>query len=329
MVRLLKVHGSGNDFFLLDQMEAQIQLTEDQLKQLAQSICDRKRGLHGGADGLLLVLKSAHKNVVARMRVINSDGSEASMCGNGLRTVARYVATKEKLSPQINFKIETMYADLQVKAAANLASDVPAYEVEISPVSFADLKIGMHVGQATLQNSLVPALSDSLKFSAVAVPNPHLISFVDQQTLKSNQLVKMATYLNSENPYFPDGVNVSFVQKISSNEIFVKTFERGVGLTNACGTAMSASSLIYVLQQLGQAGLEQTLKVLNPGGMVQTIVHQRLDGSYWISLIGNATVTASVSLDAKEAMLGNFSQVKWSETGEQRAYENFVDSLKK
>ena len=329
MVKLLKVHGSGNDFFLLDQMEAQIQLTEDQLKKMAQSVCDRKKGLHGGADGLLLVLKSAHQNVVARMRVINADGSEASMCGNGLRTVARYVATKEKLSPQNSFKIETMYADLQVKAAANLASGVPAYEVEISPVSFADSKIGMHVGQATLQNSVVPALSDSLKFSAVAVPNPHLISFVDKQTLKSDQLVKMATYLNSENPYFPDGVNVSFVQKISSNEIFVKTFERGVGLTNACGTAMSASSLIYVLQQLGQAGLEQTLKVLNPGGMVQTIVHQRLDGSYWISLIGNATVTASVSLDAKEAMLGNFSQAKWYETGEQLAYENFVNSLQK
>ncbi len=328
-MKLLKVHGSGNDFFLLDQMESGSRLNDVNLIKLAKTICDRHSGLHGGADGLLVVLPAEHQAALAKMRVINADGSEASMCGNGLRTVARYVAGKAQISDDQGFQIQTMYADLQVKAASELAQNVPAYEVEISPVSFSATDIDMHVGQQSLFNGLIPALSETIKFSAVAVPNPHLVAFVDDKILAGDKLVEIATYLNGHNSFFPDGVNVSFINVKSARQIFVRTFERGVGLTSACGTAMSASSLIFVLQQLKEKGFEKMLEVYNPGGMVKTIVHQRQDGTYWISLIGNATITANVVLDEKAALTGNFSEVVWQETGEEKQYQRFITSLKK
>ena len=285
-MKLLKVHGSGNDFFILDEEQLEQALSEEELKQLAIRICDRKNGLHGGADGLLDVTKG-HNGTNGRMRVINADGSEASMCGNGIRTVARYLSEKSK---QDSFKIQTMYADLQVKNSNPYAENVPAFDAEISPVSFAAEDLKMHVGKDKLVDELIPQLSKSIKFSAVAVPNPHLIAFVDHETLVGDELGRIASYLNNgTNPIFPDGVNVSFVEILAPNKIFVRTYERGVGYTNACGTGMSASSLMYVLLHPDQTGTEQEITVINPGGMVKTIVHKD-NSKYWISLIGNATL---------------------------------------
>lgn len=88
------------------------------------------------------------------------------------------------------------------------------------------------------------------------------ISFVDHETLVSEDLGRIASYLNDgKNALFPDGVNVSFVEILSEDEIFVRTYERGVGYTNACGTAMSASSLMYVLEKTDGKGFEKTLSV--------------------------------------------------------------------
>ena len=96
-MEMLKVHGSGNDFFILDEDNLEEPLTEEELIQLAQKVCDRDTGLHGGADGVLYV-QAGHEGTDGRMRVINADGSEASMCGNGIRTVARYLSEKKNLS---------------------------------------------------------------------------------------------------------------------------------------------------------------------------------------------------------------------------------------
>ena len=160
------------------------------------------------------------------------------------------------------------------------------------------------------------------------MPNPHLISFVDHETLVSEDLGRIASYLNDgKNALFPDGVNVSFVEILSEDEIFVRTYERGVGYTNACGTAMSASSLMYVLEKTDGKGFEKTLSVKNPGGMVKTIVHRKEDGNYFMSLIGNGTFVAKCTVSLDEALLGDFSAATWEETGEQASYEKFVKKI--
>lgn len=323
-VTLTKVHGSENDFFILDQTKLAHRLSEAELKQATQQVTDRKSGLAGGADGVLYVDDSSNPQVSGKMRVINADGSEASMCGNGIRTVARYLSEQKQ---QTDFKIETMYADLNVKQAADLAPEVKTFQAEISPVSFQATDLGMHVADLTeLHHVKLPALSKSLFFTAVAVPNPHLISFVDHATLLGPELGRIAGYLNDgQNPYFPDGVNVSFVEVLGQNHIFVRTFERGVGFTNACGTGMSAASLIYVLEQGGD--FEQLITVRNPGGMVKTLVHQT-DTGYWMELIGNATFVGTATLSLDDLLAGNFSQTKFKVSDEQPAYQAFVNNLK-
>lgn len=325
-MKLLKVHGSGNDFYLLDEENLDETLTEDQLRMLTRKLCDRTIGLNGGADGVLYVCPSQKKEALAKMRVINADGSEASMCGNGLRTVARYLSEKYALD---TFKVETMYAQLAVEKQLDLAKDVMAFGVEISPVNFNAKQIGMNLGCDELLEQNVPEFDSDLKFSAVSVPNPHLITFCNHQTLISNRLGKLAEMLNDgKNPYFPDGVNVSFVEILAKDRLFVRTYERGVGYTNACGTAMSASSLMHILLNAPNL-LEQRLTVLNPGGMVQTIVHQKQDKQYFISLIGNATVVAHIEIKQVAALQGDFSEVFWQETIEQDAYEKFITQLEK
>lgn len=323
-MEFLKVHGSNNDFFILDEELPGQKISDQKLRQLAQKICDRQTGLHGGADGILDIT-AGHADTQGRMRVINADGSEASMCGNGLRTVARYLAQKKA---QDEFKIQTMYADLDVKAAGEFYPGVPAYDAEISPVSFKAEDLGMHVGHEELFDQIVPEFDSELHFSAVAVPNPHLIAFVDHKTVIGDKLGELASYLNDgQNPYFPDGVNVSFVEVLAPGKIFVRTYERGVGYTNACGTAMSASSLMYVLLFGEQVQLEERITVLNPGGMVNTIVHQKENGTYYMSLIGNATEVAQVEVNLAAALAGDFSQAKWKATGEQAQYEAFVKEV--
>jgi len=328
VVKMIKVHGSGNDFYLLDQTQFPEPMTDTQLQQLAIKICKREgAGLYEGADGVLVVDKSEHTGVLGRMRVINADGTEASMCGNGLRTVARYLGTQNS---QTAFRVQTMYADLKVQAVADFAKNVPAFSVEISPVSFEASTIGMHANHdaPTIINEVIPELSSTLKFSAVAVPNPHLIAFVDHETLMGPELGRIGQWMNDgKNSIFPDGVNVSFVEILGRNSIFVRTFERGVGFTNACGTAMSASSLMYVLLHQASTDFNQEIHVTNPGGMVKTVVHQGADEEYWMELIGNATFVKIVTLPLEAALAGDFSQASVTVTGEQAAYADFVGSL--
>lgn len=318
-----KVHGSENDFFLIDETILPREFTAAEIEELRLKLCNRENGLLGGADGILLVGKAKHETAVAKMRVINSDGSEASMCGNGLRTVARYLG--EKLDKPC-FTVETMFADLKVRKAESLGGEIATYQVEISPVSFEAETIPMTIGENTLINKMIPELSATLEFSAVAVPNPHLIAFVDHQTLMSDELEKIASYVNGENAIFNDGINVSFVEILAQNELFVRTYERGVGLTSACGTAMCASSLMYTLLKGGR--FYERITVRNMGGLVKTVVHEDDDESYWMELIGNATVTHKIEGSLSDCFDKKFDDLNITETDEQEKYLDFLKGLK-
>lgn len=327
MVYMQKVHGSQNTFFLLDQTQLKQALSQAELVRLAKQLTNAKTGLLGGADGLLVVSSSSHQNVLGKMQVINADGSIASMCGNGLRTVGRYLAEKYH---QNSFKVETQQADLKVSVEPDWAESVKAISVEISPVSFAKQDLPFdQLNCSKLINQEVPAFAPGLKFTAVAVPNPHLISIVSAEVLASSLLEKLGTKLNQPNPYFPDGVNVSFAQVIDSRHLFVRTFERGVGFTNACGTGMSAASLVFALTHQQEKVFNHLLTVSNPGGFVQTRVHQQED-HYWIELIGNATVTHNINADESlfHQDLPDFSLFQVEQTSENAAYQAFISNNK-
>lgn len=306
---LLRVHGSGNTFYLY-QTEND---NEIDWASFAKWLCCKDN--HGGADGLLLVLPSEVAD--AKMRVINADGSEASMCGNGLRCVARYVCERTGKNEAI---IETMKASLKVRKASSLFEEIPTYAVEISPVSFnlSSLPMNYH-GQMELRHDIIEEFSMEIPFTAVSVPNPHLIGIVDQSYIENNAHQKtLSEMLNQENDYCPDGVNVSYVYPMDRESIFVRTFERGVGFTNACGTAMTASALVSRLNGIVDVDV---ITVFNPGGFVKCEVNI-LEDAYELTLIGNATVVAAYVFDVAGT---DYRFVRLLETEEQKQYESCIE----
>ncbi|MDQ1001954.1 diaminopimelate epimerase [Neobacillus niacini] len=309
-IELIKGHGSGNDFLLIDEITNSYSFSESERAGLAALLCDRNSDL--GADGILFIMKSDQAD--GRMRVFNADGSEASMCGNGLRLVARYVCEMKGLNEAI---IETMRADLKVSKQEDIYPNVTTYQVEISPVSFHLADLPLNINEPNLLNKKIPELSQELTFSALAVPNPHLISIVETEQLKSGVQKEISEKVNNPNELFPDGVNVSFVKSLDAGSIYVNTFERGVGFTNACGTAMSASSLVTCLQGLNS--VEEIINVYNNGGRVQCVVHEN-DENYSIDLIGNATYMyqAQINVDLERE---TFSVRSKEEFTEQITYE--------
>ncbi len=311
-IEIMKCHGSGNDFLLIDEISHSYDFKEEDRQNLTIALCDRVEGL--GADGILFVMTS--ETCDAKMRVFNADGSEASMCGNGLRCVGRYVC---ELLDRKDVVIETMKANLQINEAESIFEDIPTYKVEISPVLFDLKELPMNLERKTLFNELVPEISDRLHFSAVAVPNPHLISVVDVEHIVSNEQKCISETVNGPNNLFPDGVNVSFVHSIEHGSIYVRTFERGVGFTNACGTAMCASSLVSCLLSLNSFGKE--IDVFNNGGKVRCVVHQLGEGHYKMDLIGNATYLYKTTIEVDRNQPETYSIISKIDSQEEEKYQ--------
>lgn len=299
LIDLIKCHGSNNDFLLIDETDRNYKFDDFKRRDMALSLCDREKSL--GADGILFIRPS--KVADAQYRIFNSDGTEASMCGNGLRCAGRYVCEKLGVEEAV---IETMKANLRVKKHEEIFNDIPTYQVEISPVTF-DLKdLPLNLDKETLIQEKIPQLSEELTFTALAVPNPHLTAVVDKAQLDSGLQTELSEQVNKPNDLFPDGVNVSFIRLLEKGSIFVRTYERGVGYTNACGTAMSASTLVTCL--MGENELGQPINVYNNGGMVQCAVHKQ-DDTYTIDLIGNATFVYSAVIDVDFTTEGIVSEI--------------------
>jgi diaminopimelate epimerase len=311
-LNLIKCHGSGNDFLLIDEMTNGYEFTEEARQNLALALCDRKSGI--GADGILFVLSSEHCD--AQMRVFNADGSEASMCGNGLRCVGRYVC---ELLDKTTIVIQTMKADLRVSAQEAIYENIPTYNVEISPVLFELDKLPMNLDREALVDENIPELSDRLSFTALAVPNPHLISVVSTEHILSNEQKTIAETVNGPNNLFPDGVNVSFVHPLEKGAIYVRTFERGVGFTNACGTAMSASSLVTCLLNQNEFGKE--IDVYNNGGKVRVVVNQVGEGQFNMELIGNATYLYQAQFELSITHPEDYREISRQDFTEEGTYE--------
>ncbi len=307
-LKMEKVHGSMNTFYMIEGDE------RDDYGNLAMQLCK----MDNSVDGLLVILPS--KTAHAKMRVFNRDGSEASMCGNGLRCVARYVCEKEGITEAV---IETLKADLAVRKETTLMDGIETYSVQISPVSFELKDLPMEYGdQTTLIQQLIPEISEEIQFSAVAVPNPHLIGIVPEEIQKSpDHQKKWAEKFNDENDYFSDGVNVSYVTKLDHG-IFVRTYERGVGFTNACGTAMTASALISCMSGMVPYG---EVAVYNPGGMVKCNIDKNNDG-FELLLTGNAT-RLSVHEFKWEGNIIDSEFIASEPLDEQRLYEKFIDKI--
>ncbi|WP_147802980.1 diaminopimelate epimerase [Alkalicoccus halolimnae] len=317
-IEFLKCHGSGNDFIIIDEWTKGYRFTEEERKEAAIQLSRRNSII--GSDGILFVIGSS--NADAKMRMFNSDGSEAEMCGNGLRCVARYAI--EKLKKE-SLMIETMKAILPAAKVPDVYEGIQTFEVAIEPVSLNPASLPLQTGKASWKETIIPEIDKELTFTALSVPNPHLVTIVEK--VSDEQVKAVGKKANELKQLLPNGTNVSFVKIINESTIFVRTYERGVGLTNACGTAMSAATLVSCL--LGRQPLNEVITVLNPGGMVQTVAEVRGDESYSIKLRGNATYefSGSVQLDFHNAEKSDLIETQ-DFPEETAAYKKMADYAK-
>jgi len=214
-MNFIKLQGVGNDFVLIDGRE--LDLTGVDLKDLAIEVCDRHFGV--GADGLLLVLTSEKANY--RMRIFNPDGSEPEMCGNGIRCFAKYVYEKDKLKCDV-ISVETLAGII-----------VPAIIEDGGVVSGIEVDMG-----APRKSQKSKVKSQNFDFWEVNMGNPHAVIFSND--LSNINLSEIGPQIEND-PQFPDRTNVEFVKVLSKSEIEVIVWERGAGITLACGTGACAS----------------------------------------------------------------------------------------
>lgn len=269
----VKCHGSGNDFPLIDARH--LILSDRAWAQVARALADR-RGPVGG-DGLLL-LAPGRDGADFAMRMFNADGSEAETCLNGLRCVARlgFEAT-DRDSALVSLKTSTA----TVERDAAVAPGVVTIRETAGPAGLSLADWPMHgIDGDRIVDAPVPPLGSDRRFTAVTMPNPHLVAFVD--AIDEAELVAIGTACEAAPDWLPHRANVSFVE-VRGPDLFVRTFERGVGLTDSCGSAMAASSFAACLT--GRLGYDAPITVFNKGGLVRA----RAARDAMVQLSGNAT----------------------------------------
>lgn len=272
-LQITKCHGSGNDFALIDARA--LDLSDAAWAGIARALTNRAGPV--GADGILL-LTAGDDRAAFGMRIFNADGSEPETCLNGLRCVAR--AGLDALGLEAaTVRLKTSHAE--VARDPDLAPGVYTVRETAGPatLSIADWPL-LGEGDEIIDRPIAH-LSPTLAFTAVAIPNPHLIAFVG--TVDEAELVRIGTLCEAAPAWLPNRANVSFVHVRDDREVYVRTFERGVGLTNACGSAMGASTFAAGLT--GRLPFDRSIVVRNRGGLVRAIA--ATDGM--VTLSGNAT----------------------------------------
>jgi diaminopimelate epimerase len=281
---IIKCHGSGNDFALIDARG--LDLPDTAWADVARALADRAGPV--GGDGILLLTDGAGAAAFG-MRIFNADGSEPETCLNGLRCVAR--AGLEALGlDTATVRLKT--SEAEVARDADLAAGVYTVRETAGPATLAVADWPLHGEGEQIIDRPIARLSPTLAFTAVAIPNPHLIAFVDE--VDEAELVRIGAICEAAPDWLPNRANVSFVHMRNDREVYVRTFERGVGLTNACGSAMGASTFVAGLT--GRLPFDQPITVRNRGGLVRASASA--DGM--VTLSGNATFEWSGSVTVED-----------------------------
>jgi diaminopimelate epimerase len=296
-MRLVKTHGSLNEIFAMDATPSAWP-TEAALREFVRRVCDRDAWT-GGSDGIYLYDASAPDT---RAWFFNPDGSPAEFCGNGMRGLGRLILDLRGTDTEV---VASGGCDYTVRRAPSTPEGVRQVRLEMPAVEFA---------------APPPAPFDG--FTAVTVPNPHVVAVVTEYS--EPDLIEAGKRAEE---VFPEGANVSFLQPLDAGskapthtppasaapEVFVRTFERGAGLTPSCGSGVVASRAAYSRV----TGLDpgQRLVVRNAGGAAAVSIRIR-DGAWLPVLEGNATIVyqAEVDLDGHQA-----GPVEWA-TEENAAY---------
>lgn len=269
-IEFTKAVASGNDFVVI---ESGRKPSGANPKSLAKKICGRKSG--AGADGLLLLEKSKRADV--KMRIFNSDGSEAQMCGNGARCVALY----HSLQPRRGYGRGPLMLNIETKAGIIEAK-----------VLASNVKIKLTEPQGYHPEVTVKINGRELKMYSINTGVPHAVIFVEGiERIDVSNIGRQIRYYEC---FAPAGTNVDFVEPVDADTIKVRTYERGVeDETLACGTGAAASAIVWRLQSLIR-GLKNKMNVITQGGETLKVYFDRKNdtiSNVWLE--GKARITYS------------------------------------
>lgn len=231
-LQFVKMHGLGNDFILIDGINQQVQLSASTIKKFSHRHC----GI--GFDQLLLIEKSQVADFACR--IFNSDGSEAEQCGNGMRCVARFLQ-EENLTNKKSFRIETKAGIIAVHIPnydnVEVNMGIPSFEPESIPFAAKNFQPLYPIHIATM---------GTMHMAVVSMGNPHAIFLID--SIKQYPVHDIGSVVTTHTS-FPQGVNVGFVEIVNRKYIRLRTFERGVGETLACGSNACAAVVTGIMNQ--------------------------------------------------------------------------------
>ncbi len=252
MIKFTKMQGLGNDYVYIDAINQKI----ENESSLAQIISNRHFGI--GSDGLILICKS--KIADFKMKMFNSDGSEAEMCGNGIRCVGKFVYDKG-FTNKTTLKIETLAGIKELKL--NLKEGkVDTVKVDMGTPIFEAKKIPVVSNEEIVRNLELEIYKKKFKFTCLSMGNPHAVTFIEN--VENLEVEKYGSKIEI-NEKFPKKTNVEFIEIVNKKHIKMRVWERGAGETLACGTGACASVVAGVTNNL----LEEKVTVELLGGRLE------------------------------------------------------------
>ncbi len=246
MIKFTKMHGLGNDYVYMDAIHQKI----ENESSLAQFVSNRNFGI--GSDGLILICKSEVADF--KMRMFNSDGSEAEMCGNGIRCVGKFVYDKG-LTDKKEISIETL-AGIKILQLNVENGKVKTVKVDMGEPILTPNEIPVISQEEPVKNLKLQAEDREFKFTCVSMGNPHAITIIN-----NTAEFDVETYgkILEVDKAFPNKTNVEFIEIVDKNHIKMRVWERGAGETLACGTGACASVVACVLNNLTENIVEVEL----------------------------------------------------------------------
>ena len=282
------MEGLGNDFILLDNRKESIASGDaDEQKKcyadLAKKLCSRNFGI--GADGIILILTSETEDV--GFRIFNSDGSEAQMCGNGMRCFAKHLF-ENRIMTQKRFSVETLAGKVVPELILNSDGSVKAVCVDMGEPILEPQKIPFQLSDRRAVNTPLPINGTVFNLTAVSMGNPHAVIFVDNVTD-----TEVATHGRAieNHPLFPEKTNVEFIEVVDPREMKMRVWERGAGETLACGTGACAALVAANLN--GKTGREATIHLR--GGDL-TIEWRETDNHIYKTGPANSVFTGRINI---------------------------------
>ena len=254
-----KMHGLGNDYIYFDcTKNNKIENPEE----LAKRLSNRHTGI--GGDGIILITKSSISDF--RMRMFNSDGTEAEMCGNGIRCVGKFIYDN-KLSDKKDLTIETLSGIKKIRLNV-MNEKVETVTVNMGEPILEPEKIPLNLEKVSSNSIYLKAEDKELKFTCVSMGNPHAVTIVNN--LNEIDINEYGPIIEN-NPVFPNRTNVEFVEIVDRDNIKMRVWERGTGETLACGTGASASAVACILNNL----TNRRLNVHLLGGTLQILWEEK------------------------------------------------------